>query len=64
MPDVCPCLDFSTVSALFVAWSSGKSISIVVLPALIVLISETVFLEELNPAGHLPLKVLKTHEPG
>jgi hypothetical protein len=47
-----------------VAPSSGESIGIVVLPALMVLRSEVVFLVALDLASHLPLEVLKTHEPG
>jgi hypothetical protein len=59
--DVFQQLDFLAVSALFAPWSSGKIISIVVLPALMVLGSEVVFFDTMDPAGSLPLEVLKTH---
>jgi hypothetical protein len=52
------------MSALFAAWSSGKSINVVAFPVLIMLGSEVIVLEILDPADHLPLEVLKTHEPG
>jgi hypothetical protein len=52
-----------TVSTFFLAWSSGKTISIAVLLALTVLGSELMFLGGLNPAGHLSLWILRILEP-
>jgi hypothetical protein len=42
----------------------GKSIGIVVFPALTVLGSKVVFLQALNPACGLYFEVLRNHEPG
>jgi hypothetical protein len=47
------------MTTIFLAWSAGKSIGIVVFPALTVLGNEVVFLEPLNPAGYVPFEILK-----
>jgi hypothetical protein len=57
-------VSFLTMSALFAAWFSGMSIIIVVFPALMVLGSEILVSETLDPADRLPLKVFKAREPG
>jgi hypothetical protein len=51
--DVCPRLDFVAVATLFEAWSSRKSIGIVVFSPLTVLRIEVVHLHALKPAGGL-----------
>jgi hypothetical protein len=53
-------LDFVAVSALFLAWSLGKGIGIVVFSALPVFRSEVVLLQVLNPACGLSFEVLKS----
>jgi hypothetical protein len=42
-----------------VAWSLGKNIGVIVLVVLMVLRSKVVFLEVMDPVGHLPLEVFK-----
>jgi hypothetical protein len=61
--DFCPRLDFVYVSTLFSAWSSGKSIDIVVFSALTMLGREVLLFQALKPASGLSLKGFKTHEP-
>lgn len=62
--DVCLRLNFVGVRTLFSAQSSGKGMGIVVFLALMVLGSEVVLLQALNPSSGLSSEVLKTHEPG
>jgi hypothetical protein len=45
------------------AWSLGNSIGSIMLLVVKVLGSEVVFLEMVDPVGHLYLKVLKSCEP-
>lgn len=57
-------LTFRQLSTVFLAWSLGKSITIAVLLALMVLAHEVVFLQALDPAGCFSFEVLKAHESG
>jgi hypothetical protein len=46
------------MSTLFLAWHSGKGISIVVFPTLVVLGSEVLYLEVLDPVSRFSSEVL------
>jgi hypothetical protein len=62
--NVCQCFNFLAVSAPFLTQSSEKNVVIVLLPAQRVLITEVVFLEVLDPAGHLSFHIPETRELG